>query len=379
MRVFQNFNYDFLGRRKYAYLISGSLFLIGLISVLVRGFHFGVDFKGGSEIVLQFENPIEIANIREYMTDIGLGNVEVKTFGGETGVMIRTELQSIPSQIYPRVIAGLETEMEQILPGVPKRLIDSSNNSVTYSFENPDTTNKIIDGLLEAGFQPVRVSEELTNTQMRVSVGIADWIKENLRAKIPDNHFTILKEDRIGPKIGEELKQDAVLALFFSLIAILIYIGFRFKFIFALGAVAALFYNVLVTLGLFSALYDLIPGLNLEIDLNIVAAFLTIIGYSINDTIVVFDRIRENLKIHKTRSFFDIVNTSLSQTMSRTVLTGGSVILTLIVLLFLGGEILRAFAFTLLAGILIGTYSSIFIASTLVYDYATKYKKKLEF
>jgi len=132
MRVFQNFNYDFLGRRKYAYLISGSLFLIGLISVLVRGFHFGVDFKGGSEIVLQFEKPIEIANIREYMTDIGLGNVEVKTFGGETGVMIRTELQSVPPQIYPRVIAGLESEMEQILPGVPKRLIDSSNNSVTY-------------------------------------------------------------------------------------------------------------------------------------------------------------------------------------------------------------------------------------------------------
>src|SRR3970282_1342986 len=123
-------------------------------------------------------------------------------------------------------------------------------------------------------------------------------------------------------------------------------------------AVLALFHDVLITLGLYSILYGVIPGLNLEIDLNIVAAFLTLIGYSINDTIVVFDRIRENLKIHKTRPLFDIINSSLSQTMSRTVLTGGSVILTLIVLLIFGGEVLRAFAFTLLAGILIRTYSS---------------------
>jgi len=379
MRVFQNFHYDFLSRRKYAYLISGSLFLIGLISVIVRGFHFGVDFKGGSEIVLQFENPIDIANIRVYMTDVGLGYVEVKTFSGETGVMIRTELQAIPAEIYPRVIEGLEKEIEKILPGVPRHIIESSDNSITYSFENPDTTNKIIDGLLEAGFQPVRVTEELTNTQMIVSIGIADWIKENLRTRISNNSFIVLKEDRVGPKIGEELKRDAVLALFFSLVAILFYLGFRFKFIFAFGAVVALFHDVLITLGLYAALYGLIPGLNLEIDLTIVAAFLTLIGYSVNDTVVVFDRIRENLKIHKTRPLFDIVNSSMSQTMSRTILTGGATLLTLLVLLVFGGEVLRAFAFTMFFGIIIGTYSSIFMATTLVYVYATKYKKKLEF
>ncbi len=379
MRVFQNFNYDFLSRRKFAYVISAILFLIGLISVLLRGFHFGVDFSGGSEIVLQFEKPIDISNIRSYMADIGLGSVEVKTFGDATGALIRTDLQTIPPEIYPRVIAGLETEIEKVLPGVPRKIVDSTYNSVTFSFANPDTANQIFDALLEAGFQPSNVSENQANTQILISIGIADWIKENLRAKISDNHFVILKEDRVGPKIGEELKRDAVLALFFSLIAILIYIGFRFKLIFALGAVAALFYNVLVTLGLFAALYGLIPGLNLEIDLNIVAAFLTLIGYSINDTIVVFDRIRENLKIHKTRPLFDIINSSLSQTMSRTILTGGSVLLTLVVLLIFGGEVLRAFAFTLFAGILIGTYSSIFVASSLVYEYAEKYKKKVEF
>ena len=379
MRFFENFNYDFLGKRKIAYIISGGLFLLGVISGLTRGFHFGIDFKGGSEIVLQFEKPVNIAEVRTDVENIGLGNIEVKTFGGETGVMIRTEIQVVPTAVYPNVIAGIEKEIEKMMPGVPRRLIDSTASSVTYAFENPDTANRIIDGLFEAGFQSGRVSEEPDNTQMLVSVGIADWIKENLREKITENPFTVLKEDRVGPKIGEELKRDAVLAIFFALIAILVYLGFRFKFIFAFGAVAALFHDVLITLGLFAAIYGLFPGLNLDIDLTIVAAFLTLIGYSINDTVIVFDRIRENAKIHKTRPLFDIINTSVSQTMSRTVLTGGTTLLTILVLLIFGGEVLRSFAFTLFFGIIIGTYSSIFVASTLVYEYATKYNKKVEF
>jgi preprotein translocase subunit SecF len=379
MRFFENFNYDFLGKRKIAYAISGTLFLIGVIAAVTRGFQFGIDFKGGSEIVLQFEKPIEVSVVRADVENIGLGNMEVKTFGGETGVMIRTEMQVIPIEVYPKVISGIENEIEKLMPGVPRSLIDSSASSVTYAFENPDTANQIIDGLFAAGFQSGRVSEEPDNVQMIVSVGIADWIKENLREKISDNPFTVLKEDRVGPKIGDELKRDAVLAIFFALIAILVYLGFRFKFVFAFGAVAALFHDVLITLGLFAALYGLIPGLNLDIDLTIVAAFLTLIGYSINDTVIVFDRIRENLKIHKTRPLFDIINTSISQTMSRTILTGGTTILTVLVLMIFGGEVLRGFAFTLLFGIIIGTYSSIFVASTLVYEYALKYKKKLEF
>lgn len=379
MRFFEKINFNFLGLRKTAYLISGTLFLIGVIAAITRGFQFGIDFKGGAEIVLQFEKPISIAEIRADVDNIGLGNLEVKTFGGETGVMIRTELQVIPAEVYPKVIAAIEQEIEKLLPGVSRKIIDSSASSVTYAFNNPEDANNIIDGLFAAGFQSGRVSEEPDNVEMLVSVGIADWIKENLRAKITDNPFTVLKEDRVGPKIGAELKRDAVLAIFFALIAILIYLGFRFKFIFAFGAVAALFHDVLITLGLFAVLYGVIPGLNLDIDLTIVAAFLTLIGYSINDTVIVFDRIRENLKIHKTRPLFDIINTSISQTMSRTILTGGTTLLTVIVLMIFGGEVLRAFAFTLFFGIIIGTYSSIFVASTLVYEYAMKYHKKVEF
>ena len=379
MRFFENLNFDFLKLRKVTYGISALLFLLGVIAALTRGFQFGIDFKGGSEIVLQFEKPIDIAEVRADVENIGLGNLEVKTFGGETGVMIRTELQQIPADVYPKVVAGVEEEIEKILPGVPRSIVDSSSNSVTYEFENPDTASLLTDALFEAGFQSGSVSEEPDNVQMLVSVGIADWIKENLRAKMKDNPFIVLKEDIVGPKIGEELKRDAVLAIFFALLAILIYLGFRFKFIFAFGAVAALFHDVLITLGLFALLYGLIPGLNLDIDLTIVAAFLTLVGYSINDTVIVFDRIRENLKIHKTRPLFDIINTSISQTMSRTILTGGTTLLTVFVLMIFGGEVLRAFAFTLLFGIIIGTYSSIFVASTLVYEYAVKYHKKVEF
>ena len=379
MRILENLNYDFLGKRKIAYTISITIFLIGLISVILRGLEFGIDFKGGTEIVLQFEKPVDVGEIRTYVENLGLGTAEVKTFGGETGVMVRTEEQVIPPGIYPKVVENIESAIENYFPGIERNIIDSTASSVTYEFANAEITNTVIDKLFEAGFQSAHVTEELDNTQMIVRVSIADWIKENLSEKVENNPFIVLKEDIVGPKIGEELKQDAVLAIFFALIVILIYLGFRFKFVFAMGAVAALFHDVLITLGLFAALYGLIPGLNLDIDLTVVAAFLTLIGYSINDTVVNYDRVRENLKIHKTRPLYDIINTSLSQTMSRTLLTSGTTLITVLILLIFGGEVLKVFAFTLFFGVIIGTFSSIFVASALVYEYAEKYNKKLEF
>ena len=379
MRILENLKYDFLGKRKIGYAISVTIFLIGLISVIVRGLEFGIDFKGGTEIVLQFEKPVEVGEIRTYVENLGLGSAEVKTFGGETGIMVRTEEQLIPPEIFPKVVGNIESAIKKYFPGIQRNLIDSTASSVTYEFENSEITNAVIDKLFEAGFQSGHVSEELDNKQMIVRVSIADWIKENLSEKVENNPFIVLKEDIVGPKIGEELKQDAVLAIFFALIVILLYLGFRFKFVFAMGAVAALFHDVLITLGLFAALYGLIPGLNLDIDLTVVAAFLTLIGYSINDTVVNYDRVRENLKIHKTRPLYDIINTSISQTMSRTLITSGTTLITVLVLLIFGGEVLKVFAFTLFFGVIIGTFSSIFVASALVYEYAEKYKKKLEF
>lgn len=379
MRIFENLNYDFLGKRKLFYYLSAAMFLVGLINILLRGLNFGIDFKGGSEIVLQFEKTIQIGEIRSLVEELGIGNVEVKTFGGETGVLLRTELQSIPEELYPQVIQDLNNEINTLAPNISFEVVDSSQTSVTYTFPNADTTSYLIEQLALAGFNVSRVADDPASTQMITSLGIADWIKENLRDKMKDNPFKILREDRVGPKIGDELKRDALIAIIFSLIAILIYLGFRFKFVFAVGAVAALFHDVLITVGLYSVLYGLIPGLNLEIDLTVVAAFLTLVGYSINDTVVVFDRVRENMKIHKTMDLQEVINKSINQTMSRTIITGITTLLTLFVLLLIGGDVLRAFAFTLFFGIIIGTYSSIFVASAFVLEYATKRKKKVQF
>lgn len=379
MRIFHNLNVNWMGMRKTFYILSLTLFLIGMLNIAFRGLVFGIDFKGGSEIVLQFDKPVDVAKIRNDLTNIGLGAVEVRTFGAETGILVRTELQEIPKQIYPKVVGRIKENIEQIMPGIPYQIVDSTMNSVTIEFTNPDTTNTIITELFAKGFQTGKVSEELDNKQMLVRVGIADWIKEVLREKIKDNPFRVVKEDRVGPKIGEELKRDAVLAVLLSLLVILIYLGFRFKFIFAIGAVTALFHDVLITVGLYAALYGLIPGLNLEIDLPVVAAFLTLVGYSINDTVIVFDRIRENMKIHKSMGLEELINKSINQTMSRTIITGVTTLLAVFVLFLLGGDVLRAFSFTLLFGIVIGTYSSIFVASAMVLDYAQKTKKKVQF
>lgn len=379
MRVFENLNIDFLGKRNIFYLISSIIILLGVLSIVFRGLEYGIDFKGGSEIAIQFENPIDIANVRTQVDKIGLGNVEVKTFGGSTGILLRTELQEIPKSVLPVVRTKIETIIGNIYPGIQKQIIDTAATSITYFFPDPQTAEAISNKLYEVGFQTAKVSEEPTNTGIVIRLGIADWIKENLTEKFAGNPFTVLKEEKVGPKIGQELKTDAVVAIILSLIVILIYLGFRFKFTFAVGAVAALFHDVLITLGVFSVLYGVIPGLNLEITVSIVAAFLTLVGYSINDTVVVFDRVREDLKIHKTLELEQNMNNAINKTMSRTIITGVTTLITVLVIMLVGGEVLKGFAFALFLGILTGTYSSIFVASAFVLEVAKRTKQKVQF
>jgi preprotein translocase subunit SecF len=379
MRIFEHIHADFLGKRKFFYILSTTLFVLGMLNIIFRGLHFGIDFKGGSEIVLQFDNPVEVSQIRADAEKMGLGEIEIKTFGGQTGILIRTDLQEIPKNIYPKVVSEINSSIDKVYPGIQRKIIDTSANSITYSFSNADTAKNVVDKLFAMGFQSGRLSEELTNTSMIVKIGISDWVQQNLKRDMPNNHFKVLKEDKVGPKIGGELKTQAVGAVLLSLACILVFLWFRYKFIFAFGAVLALFHDVLITLGMFSLLYGLIPGLNLEINLTVMAAFFTLMGYSMNDTVIVFDRVRENMKIHKNMPLEEVINMSINTTMSRTILTGGTVLMCILVLLIFGGEVLRAFSFTLFFGIIIGTYSSIFVASAIVLDYAKKYAKKVEF
>lgn len=379
MRLFENINIDFMGKRSMFFLISGVIILLGMINILFRGLSFGIDFKGGSEIALQFEKPIDISFVRQEIDKIGLGEIEVKTFGGSTGILLRSELQEVPTNVLPRVKSRIETIISENFPGMQKQVIASSGNSITYEFSDSAAATIVENKLFESGFQTSKVSEEPSNKGIIVRLGISDWIKDNLAEKFKDNPFVVQKEDKVGPKVGQELKRDVVVAIALALIVILIYIGFRFKFSFAIGAVIALFHDVLITLSLFSILYGVIPGLNLEVTLTVVAAFLTLIGYSMNDTVVVFDRVREYLKLHKTLPLEENMNRAINNTFSRTIITGLSTMFMIIVLIIFGGEILRGFAFALFVGMITGTYSSIFVASAFVLEYANRTKSKITF
>ncbi|GAB4128682.1 MAG: protein translocase subunit SecF [Ignavibacteriales bacterium] len=374
MRLFSNLTIDYISKRKVGYIISGSLIIISILSFILHGLELGIDFKGGTEIAVKFEKPISISQVRQSLNNTGLGALEIKTFGGETGVLIRTELQNIPAQVAPKFFLKVEESFKKLNDSLSFSVAEKSENSIVYAFGNDSLASLANDKATAEGFQT-----SLEGNKVSVRVAISDLLKEILEEKIPDNSFKIQKEDLVGPKIGKELKFNAVIAVTLALLVILIYLGFRFKLIFAAGAVIAAFHDVIITLGAFSVLTFLFPTLNLEISISVIAAFLTLVGYSINDTVIVFDRIREYLKIHKTAPIEENINKAINRTMSRTVITSATTLFTVFVLLILGGEVLRAFAFTLFFGIVVGTYSSIFVASAIVYDYSQKYNKKIEF
>lgn len=303
MQFFKKTNYDFLRLRKIMYVASALIILAGFVSLFVRGIDLGIDFIGGTELIVEFDQKPSIGDIRTSLASVGLAQSEIKSYGTGESVLIRTVQQ------------GEGTE-------------------------------------------------------------IGDRIKRALAQSFPERTMDVLKQYKISPKIGEELRTDALYAIAASLLVMLGYIGIRFKFVYGFGAVAAVFHDVLVALAVLSFVDGLFPFLNVEITLEVIAAFLTLVGISVNDTVVVFDRIRENLKIYRTMTLEEVINRSLNDTLSRTLITQGTVLLVLFVLLFFGGEITRAFAFTLTVGTLAGTYSSIYIASAIVLDWSLRKSKQ---
>jgi preprotein translocase SecF subunit len=305
MRFFGKTNIDFMGRRKLWYSISGSVILIGFVSLFFKGVDYGIDFLGGTELIVAFQNTVAIADVRTAMEKSGFPKAEIKSYGSEKDVLIRTSEQA-------------------------------------------------------------------------EGVTVSDRIRETLKVQFPKNPYTVLKEDKIGPKVGAELRRDAMYAVIASLIAIGVYVAFRFKWIYGVGALVALFHDVLVTLGLVSIFDGVTPNFNLEINQNMIAAFLTLVGLSVNDTVVIFDRIRENQKIFRAMPLLELINKSLNETLSRTIITSGTIFIVLAVLLIFGGEVNRGFSFALTIGIVTGTYSSIYIASAIVLEWAEWTKKKAQ-
>jgi preprotein translocase SecF subunit len=196
-----------------------------------------------------------------------------------------------------------------------------------------------------------------------------------IESTFPGSSPEVLKRDVVGPRFADDLRDGAILAVFFSLLVIFIYIAVRFEWRFGVGAVAAVFHDVLIVLGLFAMLHHILP-FSLQVDQAIIAAFLTIVGYSINDTVVVFDRIREDLAAYKGEPLDVVMDRAISRTLSRTVVTSGTTLIVVFVLFVFGGEVLRGFSFALMVGIIVGTYSSIFIASPVAYELRTRFAPK---
>jgi len=230
---------------------------------------------------------------------------------------------------------------------------ETSVDKLRQVFKSIGLENSIIQ---QFGPKEMVVRTAVTNVDLK---GLSGQVENALRATYGQNAFEIRRVESVGPKVGRDLTRKALLAIIFSWIGILVYVGFRFEFRYALGGIIALIHDVLVTVGTLSLL-------NKEFDLNIVAALLTIIGYSINDTIVIFDRIRENTRKNTRMPIMDVINMSVNQTLSRTILTSFTVLMVLITLFFFGGGVIHDFAFTLLVGCIAGVYSTVFIASPIV-------------
>ncbi len=282
-KLFLDFN--FMGLRKPALVLSAALILISLGSLFTLKLNLGIDFTGGSVIEAGYPQSVELQPIRNVLESNGFGDAIVQHFGSASEVLIRL---------------------------VPKADQDKA----------------------ELSSQIIRLLNE-------VSTGSID----------------VRRVDFVGPQVGKELTEDGGLAVLYALIAILIYVSVRFEYRFSLGAVAALIHDVTITLGVFSLL-------QLNFDLSVLAAILAVIGYSLNDTIVVFDRIRENFRKIRKKTSVEITNTSINQTISRTLITSLTTLLVLLSLYFLGGEVINSFALALIIGVLVGTYSSIYVATT---------------
>ncbi len=304
MRLFENTNIDFLGKRKKFYILSLTIIIIGMAILFTRGIPLGIDFQGGTEIQLKFANDINIGDLRNAMDEAGFSGMEIKTMGSDKDLLLRTPMQ-----------------------------------------------------------------EEGT--------AVSDKIQAEVKNKFAGNNFTVQRIDKVGPKIGAELRKNALYAVILSLVGVFLYLAFRFQFIYALGAIIALTHDVLITLAVVAISDFLIPGLRLEFNQQMLAAFLTLVGFSVNDTVVIFDRIRENVKLHKNDDIETVMNNSVNATLSRTIITGATVFLTILVLFIFGGEVNRAFSFVFGVGIITGTYSSVFVASAIVVDYKNKFIDKM--
>ena len=301
--------FDFLGKRRLAGMISLALIAVGIASLLVRGLNFGIDFTGGTLVEVSYKDSVTVERVREQLKSAQFDGARIQYFGTSRDILVRLPVGTVENS------AGISSEiMETLRLPYLETVAESPQGGVQQCVS-------------ELGLGECKV-------QMR-------------------------RVEFVGPQVGGELTEKGGLAMIYALIGILIYVAWRFEWRFAVGAVTALVHDVLITISIFSLF-------GLEFSLPVLAALLAVIGYSLNDTIVVFDRMRENFRKMRKGDALEVMNSSLNQTLRRTILTSFTTLLVVVTLLLIGGEVIKGFSFALFIGILVGTYSSIFIASPVV-------------
>lgn len=366
MEILRDTHIDFMKYRKFWIVVSLILVLVGIFSVFVHGnLNVGVDFAGGTQMNLQFTERPQIDRLRGVLDGAGLDEFTIQRFGteDENEVMVRTRLAKGEEQgSRAKVEAALDRELNGDQAGKPDvNRIGADVLAGLLTRADPDrlgaagaarylqTAEKVVAQRSKAGL--------FTSWDQLAGLGgLSQAGLQALQQSANLGHFSVLGVESVGPQIGEELRMQGLYAVLLSLVGMLIYIWVRFELRFGVGAIMACVHDVLVTLGLFAIF-------GFEFNLTTIAAFLTLIGYSVNDTVVIFDRIRENMRKTRRKPLIDVMNESINQTLSRTLLTGGSTLLVLAALMWLGGDVIRGFAFVMLVGILVGTYSSIYVAS----------------
>jgi preprotein translocase subunit SecF len=377
IELFKEPNIDWMGKAKYFYALSGILLLAGWTSIFLHGgLRYSIDFKGGTNVDVRFAQTPDLGKIRSGLAAQGLGNSEIQTVsdiassnsnevlifvgqknqGDEAGDASKNQVISALNAIYgvpnsskpdfnsatASSLTGLLTQHDPLLLG--------TNAGDRYQ----QLAKRILD------YRDANSKGVLTNFEELSKVsGVTPAVLSALKDSYALGSFAIRGVEIVGPKVGGELRRQAIYVTLYALGGMLVYIAFRFELVYGAAAVLAVFHDVLITLGFFSLLH-------FEISLTVIAALLTLVGYSMNDTIVIFDRIRENNRLLRREPFPDVVNKSINQTLSRTILTSGLTFLTVLVLFLMGGQVLRAFSFALVVGIVVGTYSSFGIAAPLV-------------
>jgi preprotein translocase subunit SecF len=385
MEIFKNTNFDFLGNKWPFIIFSLVLTAVGIGSLILKGGPaYGIDFKGGALIRVKFTGEPPEDKIRKAISASIPGDISVQrvTTAGANEVIISTDITTE---------SALNQNRQKMVDALNGAFGEANGKDDFNNIGSDKLTTDLRDGLARTGTLPDdKAMASLVNTlldfkkssprygllksfdELSGLPGVTPQVLSVLKDKCYLSPFTIRDTEVVGPRVGAELRTKALLATLYALAGMLVYIAFRFEWIYGVAAVIAVFHDTIITLGLFSIF-------NKEISLTVVAALLTLVGYSMNDTIVTFDRIRENLRIVKKAAFNDLVNLSINQTLSRTILTSGLTFLTAVSLWLFGGHVLNGFSFALVIGIMVGTYSSIFVACPILiywYDLAESRRKR---